>query len=107
MNETSKAVIKMVLANDDSIQEEKRYLDEVLFGRSKPRGDKASEKSLLMNMTKAAKYLGVSRVTFWRLVKKGIFSPVRLGDGSYCYRSQDLDDFVSVSASYDPVPRTK
>jgi excisionase family DNA binding protein len=46
---------------------------------------------ILMPMGKAAQYMGVSRVTLWRMIKEGRLEQVELRQGNYRVRKADID----------------
>lgn len=49
---------------------------------------------VLMNVTAAAKYLGVSRTTLWRIIRDGGIEQVEVRSGSFRLRKVDLDRFA-------------
>lgn len=49
---------------------------------------------LLLGMGAAAKYLGVSRATLWRMIQVGRIEKVELLPGSYRVRRRDLEEWV-------------
>ena len=49
---------------------------------------------LLLGMTQAAKYLGISRTSLWRLIRAGKFKRLELFPGNYRLRRVDLDRFA-------------
>jgi excisionase family DNA binding protein len=53
---------------------------------------------LLLNMGDAAKYLGVSRVTLWRMVNEGQIKKVQVTAKGYRISVADLDAFVNGGA---------
>jgi excisionase family DNA binding protein len=46
---------------------------------------------ILMPMGKAAQYLGVSRVTLWRMIREGKLEQVELRHGNHRVRKGDID----------------
>ena len=50
---------------------------------------------LLLNMSNAAKFLGVSRATLWRTIRLRNIQKVELFPGSYRVRRADLEALVS------------
>jgi len=50
---------------------------------------------LLLGMTDAAKWLGVSRTTLWRMLQDGRFQKVEVLPGSYRLRRSDLEAFAN------------
>lgn len=67
--------------------------------------DNAEQQPLLMTMTAAAHFLGVSRVTMWRMVKEGVLQPVEITPRVFRIRRQDVQDLASKRSRYDPAPR--
>ncbi len=65
-------------------------VDRVLQGWFPQEGN-ASEGPLLLGMTAAAKLLGVSRATLWRMIRDGRLSKVELLRGSYRLRRGDIE----------------
>jgi excisionase family DNA binding protein len=55
----------------------------------------AGEGPLLLGMGAAAKHLGVSRATFWRMLQTGRIQKVELFTGSYRVRREDLTKLAS------------
>jgi excisionase family DNA binding protein len=50
---------------------------------------------LLLTVGSAAKYLGVSRTTLWRMACEGRIGRVEVRRGSYRIRRQDVEEFAS------------
>lgn len=48
-----------------------------------------------MNMTEAAKYLGISRRTIYRWIDKGIIKVYEIGPGVKRIKKEDLDRILS------------
>ena len=55
------------------------------------------EEPLLLGMGQAAKLMGLSRVTFWRLIKSGRLEKVELYTGSYRIRKSDILALIAES----------
>lgn len=49
---------------------------------------------LLLGMGEAAKYLGVSRPTLWRMIQAGRLEKVELFSGSHRVRRRDIEDMA-------------
>jgi chromosome segregation ATPase len=49
-------------------------------------------------LVQAAEMAGVSRATFWRLVKRGVVSAARAEDGSYQIDASELDRYLTSAA---------
>jgi len=59
---------------------------------------------LLLGVSEAAKFLGVSRATLWRTVQAGRLQKVELYPGSYRIRIADLERLVDDAAPKPSVP---
>lgn len=70
-------------------------IDRILDGRQPPIRTEASTGPLLLGMTAAAKFLGVSRATLWRVIKAGRLHKVEVLPGSYRVRRADLEALVA------------
>jgi Helix-turn-helix domain len=49
-------------------------------------------------LVQAAEMAGVSRATFWRLIKRGVVSATRAEDGSYQIEASELDRYLTSTA---------
>ena len=65
----------------------------------------SSDEPLLLKMNGAAKKLGVSRVTFWRLVNSGAIKPIEIFEGVFRYSYGDLINLAQQRAQYRPKAR--
>ena len=80
-------VIKKVL---DASPETLAKIDRILNGEDQPQAPRPSG-PLLLGMSAAARHLGVSRVTLWRMIKDGTLGRVEIRLGSYRVRRADLE----------------
>ncbi len=86
-------VLQAALSASD---EQKAAALKVLRGETAgPRGGGEDEGPLLLGMGAAAKRLGVSRATFWRMLQTGRIQKVELFTGSYRVRREDLTKLAS------------
>lgn len=69
--------------------EQQQAIDRILVGRT-PAPATASG-PLLMGMSSAAKFIGVSRATLWRMIKIGRIAKVEVLPGSFRVRRADLE----------------
>lgn len=99
MKPATRQMIELALASDDTVCAEiAQEIRDVIRGRSfaeRPGRDGP----LTLTMTDAAKTLGVSRATLWRMVKAGILRPVEVMSGTLRIRRDDLH---RVSVNYTP-----
>lgn len=51
---------------------------------------------LLLGMTDAARLLGVSRATLWRMIRRRNIPKIELFPGSYRLRRSDIEDIAAV-----------
>jgi len=65
-------------------------IDKILEGNILPRMEGAIG-PLLMGMKAAAKFLGVSRTTLWRMIKDGRLDRIEVLPGSFRLRRADLE----------------
>jgi predicted DNA-binding transcriptional regulator AlpA len=105
VNTTTRAMIELALSSDKSISLRVAHAIRDLLNGALTPSDGGTTAPLLLTMTDAATHLGVSRVTFWRLVKKEVFQPVEITKGVFRYRKSDLDRFSDAETKYRPVIR--
>jgi excisionase family DNA binding protein len=70
--------------------EKQALIDQILDGRSATPQPEPPAGPLLLGMSAAAKFIGVSRATLWRMVKSGRLTKVEILPGSYRLRRADL-----------------
>ena len=71
-------------------QEKQAEIDRILDGHVQVRAEEAPAGPLLYGMSPAAKFLGVSRATLWRMIKAGRLAKVEVLPGSFRVRRADL-----------------
>lgn len=98
MRKATKEIIQLALQNDTSVSDNERIcVLDALNGKSTEKNEPVViAEPLLLTMTDAAKFLGVSRVTFWRMVKEEIFQPLEIRPNMFRYAKRDLLDFLSL-----------
>lgn len=91
MKPTTQQILKSVLASDETITDhQKRKVMDILLERVKENEQPLTFHSpLLLGGDKAAKLLGVSRTTLWRITKDGLLHPVTFR-GVSRYRVSEL-----------------
>ena len=82
-------LLKLLHAPPDQLE----AVDRILNGEPPPK-PRVLEAPLLLGMGDAARLLGVSRGTLWRMLQAGTFEKVELYRGSYRIRSIDIEDFL-------------
>jgi excisionase family DNA binding protein len=70
--------------------DQKERIDAVLERRAQAQEAQALN-PLLMGMGAGAKYLGVSRATFWRMLRAGRLNKIEILPGSFRVRRADLE----------------
>lgn len=105
MKTATRQMIELALSNDATVSGEMAdAIGKVLNGNVSSGGPQP-DGPLLMNMTGAAKLIGVSRVTLWRMVKEGVLRPVEIMPGVFRIRRGDLHRISTNYAKYRPVRR--
>ena len=82
-------LLKILQASPDQLQAVDRVLDGEL-----PFEPRVLDAPLLLGMGDAARLLGVSRGTLWRMLQAGTFEKVELYRGSHRIRRVDIEDFL-------------
>lgn len=93
VNATSEAIIKTVLATDGTLTAPERAIFERLMSGQIPVSaypERISDESLAVTQKRAARILGVSRVTLWRMVRDGLLHPVEIFPGILRYPIEEL-----------------
>lgn len=90
---SNERLLKILQASPD-IQAQ---IDRILEGKA-PTGSHPPTGPLLYSMTTAAKLLGTSRATIWRICRAKKLSRVELFPGSYRIRRADLEALVAGKA---------
>lgn len=93
MNPITRAILQSILSTDRDLTDlEGKALREILSGRSTVADD--PDPYLLLTQKQAAHQLSVSRMTLWRLTKRGILRPVEITPGTWRYRYSEISDFA-------------
>lgn len=93
MNPTSRAILESVVSTDVSLsQPERGAIQRLLNGLldvpfMEPR---ANDEPLLVTQKVAARLLGVSRITIWRLAKEHVLHPVEILPGTWRYAFDEV-----------------
>jgi predicted DNA-binding transcriptional regulator AlpA len=74
--------------------EKQARIDEILNGVL-PEARETSTGPLLLGMGAGAKFLGVSRATFWRILRAGRLEKVEILPGAFRVRRADLEAFAA------------
>lgn len=107
MKQTTRAIIRAALESDDSISVEVREEILALLDGKVPRD---MEGPLLLNMTDAARKLGMGRTWFWEQVtadrtrSEKWFPRGEVSPGEFRYRRTDLEAYVRRIFSDAPKP---
>ncbi len=90
MNSTSISLLQTITSTDGTLTAHQRtILTDLIEGRAAPRLTR--DAPLLLNQKEAAKLLGISRVTLWRMTKAGYFLPVEILPGTSRYRFEEVE----------------
>ena len=90
MKTTTKQMIELALASDETIEPTIREVIAGVLEGNLPERPTQHDGTLLLTMTDAARVLGVSRVTLWRMVRTGAVKPVEIMPGIRRIRREDL-----------------
>jgi len=90
MDASNERLLKLIQASHTQLEQ----IDQILAGRSFQESTSSSEGPLLLGMGEAAKMLGVSRPTLWRLIQSGRLEKVELLPNSYRIRRADIEALV-------------
>lgn len=108
MKEATKAIIELTINNDDEIDSQiAELILNALQGHLPTSRSSNPADPLLLKMNDAAKRLGVSRVTFWRLVNSGAIKPVEIFENVFRYNYGDLVALSEKRSHYSPKARGK
>lgn len=92
MNPTTHAILNSVAGSDPNLTiGERTLLQRLVTGQADLPAPAQSSGPLLLNQREAARLLGISRVTLWRMTKGGIIRTVELSPGNPRYRRDDLE----------------
>ena len=97
-NPDSEHLVRVMRAS----QEQLALIDQVLAGDIRFKESPASSGPLLLGMGAAARMLGVSRPTLWRMIQAGRLQKVELLPNSYRIRRMDLEVLVNVRGDMTP-----
>ncbi len=90
MNSTSISLLQTITSTDGTLtQQQRATLTSLIEGRTAPLLTR--DAPLLLNHNNAAKLLGISRVTLWRMTKSGYFRPVEILPGTFRYRYEEVE----------------
>jgi len=93
MTPTTQAILNSVATSDPNLSlGEKSLLQRLISGQTAEALPKATDDApLLLNQKQAARALGISRVTLWRMTKSAVFHPVEIFPGSFRYRREEVE----------------
>ena len=87
---------KLLSALLSATDEQRTAAQRLLEGQPPPAALTAGG-ALLLRMHEAAKLVGVSRSTFWRIVKSGRLEPVEIMPGTFRVRRLDIERLAGVT----------
>lgn len=91
MKKVTKVLLQTVVDNDETIDLRTKQAIEKAIG-----GDKQKVQAQLFNLKDASMFLGISRVTCWKIIKDGYLKPVVLPSGLKRYKLQDLEKLAQI-----------
>lgn len=90
MEQGNERLMKLLQASPLQLEQ----IDQVLAGKVTQETTRPNSFPLLLGMGEAAKLLGVSRPTLWRLLKSGRLDKIELLPNSYRIRRADIEELV-------------
>jgi len=109
VKEATKTIIKLAIKSDDQVDSRFAEFITTALDGSLPESNywhaNSTHEPLLLKMNDAAKKLGVSRVTFWRLVSTQAIKPIEIFEGVFRYNYSDLINFSQQRSLYKPKSR--
>jgi predicted DNA-binding transcriptional regulator AlpA len=94
MTTATQAILRSVADNDPSLTVgEKSLFQRLILGQADTALSRPvmTDGPLLLTQVEAARILGVSRVTLWRMTKEAVFRPVELTAGNFRYRREEIE----------------
>lgn len=94
MHSITRSILQSLASSDLSLSAtEQRALARLIEGKTNEPypGSRNSEDPLLVTQAQAAKLLGLSRVTVWRMAKEGMLHPVEILPGSFRYAFEEIE----------------
>jgi excisionase family DNA binding protein len=89
-NKQNERLLKFLQASSETQAE----IDRILEGKAEAKAESTTG-PLLFGMSRAAKFLGVSRATLWRMIKARRLGKVEVLPGSFRVRRADLEALVA------------
>ncbi len=89
-NKQNERLLKFLQASPEKQAE----IDRILEGKAQVERESASG-PLLYGMTRAARHLGVSRATLWRMIRAGRLKKIEILPGSFRIRRADLESLAA------------
>ncbi len=103
MTPTTQAILNSVALSDPSLSpSERTLLQQLVSGRAGDVTLMPAEVPLLLTQKEAARILGISRVSLWRLTKEAVFNPVEIFAGRFRYRREEVEAVARGSQSAAP-----
>ena len=102
MNTTTISLLQTITSTDGTLTAQQRAtLRDLIEGRAATR--LTADAPLLLNCKQAAKLLGISRVTLWRMTKAGYFLPVEILPGTSRYRYEEVEAISRLGKNARPI----
>jgi predicted DNA-binding transcriptional regulator AlpA len=107
MHSITRSILQSLASSDLSLSTaEQLALSRLIEGKfNEPQvGARNSEDPILVSQAQAAKLLGVSRVTVWRMAKEGMLHPVEILPGSFRYAFEEIATLAQDGVRKKPAP---
>ena len=90
IHENNERLVKILQAD----AKQQAAIDRILDGKVLARSERDNG-PLLLGMSAAARFLGASRATLWRMIRSGRLSKVEILPGSFRVRRADLEQLAN------------
>ncbi len=91
MTPTTLAILRSVATSDPNLSAGEQVLLQRLISGQVETPASTTTGPLLLSQKEAARLLGISRITLWRMTKSGFVRPVEIAPGNNRYRREDLE----------------
>ena len=110
MHSITRSILQSLALSDSSLSaSEQRALARLIEGKTNESSPSSrnSDDPILVTQAQAAKLLGLSRVTVWRMAKEGMLHPIEILPGSFRYAYEEIAGLAREGMQKKPVSPLK